>query len=315
VYVLASVNPEAGLRNPRMRVLTKSKITYSLTLGLMLGLGVGAISALGTSAGWLPGLAILVGFLLIAMRKPLRRWRATRGPFPEWASDWLEEHVGVYPHLAGEARRRFDTDVQIILDEWRFEGSGQVKVTEKRRLRVAAGAALLLHGHPEWELPYRHTVLFYSEQFDDDYVIESEGEFDGMAHQQGPIILSVKALDECWQGDPGAGNVVLHELAHLLDYKTEFADGVPSLVDARSAVAWQALVHREMERIKRGRSILPDYGSTEPAELFACAVESFFEESDLLERRHPELFAALKALFNMDPRTGTMSAAAEFRNR
>jgi len=114
----------------------------------------------------------------------------------------------------------------------------------------------------------------------------------------------VEALEESWADRDDGRNVVLHELAHLLDYATAFADGVPSLVDARSTRAWEALVKREMDRIRRGNSILDDYGATEPAEFFAVAVESFFERPGRMQRLHPELFAAMAALFNMDPRTG-----------
>jgi len=33
------------------------------------------------------------------------------------------------------------------------------------------------------------------------------------------------------------------------------------------------------------------------------AVENFFERPELLAHRHPELFAALQAFFNLDPRS------------
>lgn len=296
-----------------MRVLSRSDFAFRLTLGLLLGLGVGAISAYGTGTGWWPGPVVLVAFLFLSLRKALRRWRATRNALPPGAVGWLERHVLLYGRLGPDARRRFETDVRIILDEWIFEGVGPVEVTDAMRWGVAAGAAVLLHGRPDWELPYRQTVLFYPDAFDDEYLVDGEGEFDGMAHQQGPVILSAAALEDSWGDGEDGSNVVLHELAHLLDYKTEFADGVPSLVDPRSTVAWQALVRKEMLRIRRRRSILDSYGATDPAEFFAVAVESFFEQPDLLEERHPKLFAALEALFQMDPRTGLPPAGVPER--
>ncbi|MBO6574740.1 MAG: zinc-dependent peptidase [Rhodothermales bacterium] len=287
-----------------MRILTRSHLAYTLVLATLIGVGIGTMSALGLEAGWFPGLIAFAAMVVLLQRKSLRRWRTTRAPLPEWKRKWLATHLPLYTSLSQTDRGRFDVDVQIVLNEWRFEGVNGAQPTEARRLSVAAGAALLMHGHPEWELPYRQGVLFYPDHFDDDYDIEAHADFDGMAHQQGPIILSIRALDTAWNR-PGDGNVVLHELAHLLDYKTEFADGMPALVDARSADAWADLVDREMDRIERGDSIIRDYGATEPAEFFACAVESFFVEPSRLARHHAELFGALKALFNLDPRAGT----------
>lgn len=292
-----------------MRVVNRSDLVFRLFLGLLIGLGVGVMSVFGTETGWLPGLIALAAFLFVAMRKPLRRWRAARSSLPPGATEWLERHIRLYRRLDAAGRRRFDTDVRILLQEWVFEGVGDLEVTDTLRLGVAGAAALLLHGRPDWEFPHRQTVLFYPDAFDDDYTVESEGEFEGMAHEQGPVILSVKAIEDSWTGGEDGWNVVLHELAHLLDYGTEFAAGVPSLVDPRSVVAWQSLVRKEMLRIRRRRSILDRYGGDDPAEFFAVAVESFFEQPDLMEERHPELFAALEALFRMDPRTGRPPAA------
>ena len=287
-----------------MRVLSRSSLAFHVVLGLILGLGAGVISAAGADLGWMPGLVVLAVYLFFAFRKPLRRWRATRNPLPTEARDWLRAHVSMYRKLDAPIRSRFDRDVLIILDEWIFESVNGIKITPEMKVGVAAGAALLLHGRPDWELPHRQSVLFYPEHFDEDYILGGEGDFDGMAHEQGPVILSTKAMKESWAHGSDGENVVLHELAHLLDYETQFADGVPSLIDPRSTVAWQALVKKEMQRIEDGRSMLDSYGATEPAEFFAVAVETFFERPDAMAKRHPKLFAALEALFNLDPRTG-----------
>jgi Mlc titration factor MtfA (ptsG expression regulator) len=49
--------------------------------------------------------------------------------------------------------------------------------------------------------------------------------------------------------------------------------------------------------------MLRRYAAQNPAELFAVAVENFFERPDLMSRRHPELFAALRNIFRIDPLT------------
>ncbi len=285
-----------------MQVVSRSYIAYRVTLAVIVGVGVGIVAAVAMPPGWLAGVGIFVLVLLISLRKPIRRLRAVRSALPAGTREWLERFVPLYRKLDEDARRRFENDMKIVLDEWTYEGVDAVEVTPEMKIGVAAGAALLLHGRPDWELPRHQTVLFYPDRFDSDYMLHEEAAFDGMAHQQGPIILSSVALKESWEDTEDANNVVLHELAHLLDYKNEFADGVPSLLDPGSAVAWQDLVRKEMWRIRHRRSMLRGYGATNPAEFFAVSVENFFERPSLMAEKHPQLFAAMMALFNLDPR-------------
>ena len=50
------------------------------------------------------------------------------------------------------------------------------------------------------------------------------------------------------------------------------------------------------DRFLHRRPALDDYGAESPAELFAVAVESFFETPDELRRQYPALHAHLEAL-------------------
>ena len=282
-----------------MQVASRSYLTYRLALAVVIGGGAGFIGAVSVPGGWIVGLALFLAILVISLRMPLRRLRAVRRELPAGVRRWLEED---FPWLPTLDRERFDRDVKIVLREWTFEGVDGVEVDDWMRAGVAAGAALLLHGRPLWELPPRQTVLFYPDRFDADYLIEDDATFDGMAHHQGPIILSARAVEESWDDPADGSNVVLHELAHLLDFENAFADGVPSLLDPGSEVAWRELVRRETRRVRLGRSMLRRYAAKDPAEFFAVSVENFFERPDMMEERHPELFGALKALFRMDPR-------------
>jgi hypothetical protein len=257
------------------------------------------VGAVATPVGWWLGVPALAIALIAALRRPLRRLRALRRDLTPGEAARIDELAALFP---GAHRERFEKDVRIVLDEWGFEGIDGVEVTDRIKVGVAAGAALLLHGRPEWELPARQSVLLYPDRFDEDYLATDSAAFDGMAHQQGPIILSALAIEESWANVEDGQNVVLHELAHLLDYENEFADGVPSLIHSGSAVAWHDLVEKEMRRVKLGRSVLRRYAAKNKAEFFAVAVENFFERSNLLAESHPELFSALQALFSLDPR-------------
>lgn len=286
-----------------MRIARPANLLLTLTMALLVGVGAGVVGAAATDLGPWPGVIAGAGAALLGLRRPLRRWRLARRPWPAEAERWLCEHVRFYRDLDEAGRARFRRDVRFILAEHTFEGVDGVEVTDTARLAVAAGAALMLHGRPDWEIPGRRTFLFYPDVFDADYHDTDDAEFDGMAHAQGPVILSLPAVFEGWAHPGDGSNVVLHELAHLFDFSTHYADGVPSLMAGSSADAWESLVRREMKKVRAGRSLLRRYAAHDPAEFFAVAVEVFFERPHALSARHPELYRALCALFYLDPRT------------
>jgi|TARA_R110000823_G_scaffold196376_1_gene327758 Mlc titration factor MtfA (ptsG expression regulator) len=53
-----------------------------------------------------------------------------------------------------------------------------------------------------------------------------------------------------------------------------------------------------MEAINDNHSDIRKYGGTNQAEFFAVASEYFFERSDLLKKKHPELYKMLVECFN-----------------
>jgi len=291
-----------------MRILRRSTFVNAVLLALVVGGAVALVGAQVHPLWAVAGLPVTLVILAVGMRRAVRRWRTARRSMPREWRRWLRRRVPLYDRLSDDARQRFDRDVQFVLDEYAFEGVEGVEVTDALRLSVAAGVALLLHGRPNWELPGSRSVLFYPERFNDDYYDSARGEYDGMAHPQGPIILTAPAVAASWNRPADGDNVVLHELAHLFDFDSEGADGVPSLVDPATAESWQALVRQEMRRVEAGRSILRPYAAEAPSEFFAVAVEVFFEQPRRMARHHDALFGALVAVFQLDPRTGRQTA-------
>jgi len=290
-----------------MRIVRRSTVFTTLLVALTVGGGVGVMgSQVWATPGATVGLVPAVLILWIGLRRPLSRWRIAQRSFSRAWRRWLNEKIPLYRRLDAEAAARFERDVQFALEEYTFEGVEEVEVTDPLRLGVAAGVATLLHGRPDWELPGSRAVLFYPGRFNDEYYGQGwEAAYDGMAHQQGPILLTAASVERSWNGSGDGDNVVLHELAHLFDFDNEGADGVPSLVAPESATKWQALVQQEMKRVRKGQSLLRSYAAEAPSEFFAVAVEVFFEQPFRLADRHEALFRALVAFFHLDPRTGT----------
>jgi Mlc titration factor MtfA (ptsG expression regulator) len=286
-----------------MQILRPANMISGGIIVVLLAVLLAVVGAKATPWGGWPGL-VPVLFGLWGLRKPLRRWHLARSSFPAAGRTWLEAHVPFYRHLDATGRIRFERDVRFFLDDQRFEAVQDAPATEQHRLAVAAGAALMLHGRPDWELSRRRTFLFYPTRFDEDYYDTDTADFDGMVHPQGPVILAVDAIEEGWQHPHDGSNVVLHELAHLFDFNTDGADGFPALMDRASAGAWVALVRREMRQVIFGRSMLRRYAAKNPAEFFAVATENFFERPDVMAEYHPELFEAMTAFYHLDPRIG-----------
>lgn len=262
--------------------------------------GLAAWRGAGVAVGVGVGLALWALVALVALSRPLLRLRVARQRLPEAQRTWLAEHVAVYAALDAEGKDRFERDVRFLLADLRFEAVDGLALTDTLRLAVAAGGATLLAGRPDWELPLGRTILFVPDSFDEAYGDEEAGVYDGMVHAQGPVVLSAEAVAAGWSRADGS-NVVLHELAHLFDIDGQGADGLPTFLDPASAGAWRALADSEMRRARTGRSVLRSYAAHDRAELFAVATEQFFERPARLRVRHPELYAALRAFYALDP--------------
>jgi Mlc titration factor MtfA (ptsG expression regulator) len=264
----------------------------------------GGLFALGwiRDAAW-PLVVAPVGLLAhawLVARKPLRRAKALDTPFPEAWRRILKRRVGFYEALDEAGRAHFEHSVRIILADYQFEAVAGAKLDDEIRLLAASGAAMLVHGMDHWEFPAQRTILIYPDHFSDEYQVARQNQIAGMVHQQGPIILSARALKDGFKREDGH-NVAVHEFAHVLDFDDGAADGIPGMLSPRCIEPWLELMKDEMRRVKKGKSVLRKYAGTNQAELFAVAVEGFFERPAKMRRRHPELYEALTELFRLDP--------------
>ncbi len=285
-----------------MRTIARADVLFHSILVAVLVFSIIALAVESLHPAWaLLSVPVLLIYASMALRRPLRRLRLSAKPFPpEWRSILLK-NVRFYADLDDEGRRGFERDLCFFLGDQKIEGVGGVEVTDEIRVLIAAGAAVLLHGQPEWELPRGHTILVYPESFDDKFRVGREGPFLGQMHGQGPIIISRRALLEGWQRSGDGSNVVLHEFAHLMDMRSARSDGVPRMLNTAATAEWLKLIHAEMLKVKQHRSILRFYAATNEAEFFAVAVENFFERPRAMRDHHPELYRAFSEFFNQDP--------------
>lgn len=243
-----------------------------------------------------------------------RRARLRARSFP---ADWdamLRRRWDLYEALPEADRRELQGHMQVFLAEKRFEGCAGLEVTEEMRVLVAAQASLLLLHRETDYYPRLVAVLMYPGSFrsprtrhDEAGVVTEHHEvLSGESWERGTVVL---AWDEVrrglrWGGD--GYNVVIHEFAHQLDYDNGPADGCPGLTRRQARRDWARVMQAGYDQLcrdsDRGQwTFLDPYGATDPAEYFAVAAESFFEQPRELRREHPDLYEQLRRYFRQDP--------------
>jgi Mlc titration factor MtfA (ptsG expression regulator) len=253
----------------------------------------------GSALGTLGGVGAGSWLVAAASRRDARRRALLADPFPP---AWRELLLGAYDHyerLPLMMRARFEDDVRIFIDEKRITGI-EVALDDEICLLVAASAVTLSLAWRDYEWDALTEVLIYPQDFDRDYGFE-RAELAGQAHPWGTIILSLPALLESFRDPDDAYHVGLHEFAHLLDVQEGHMNGIFAGLSTLQQREWVTLMESEMARLRRGQSVVDDYGSDEPAEFLAVAVEAFFETPLALRQRHRELYTFLAAYFSQDP--------------
>lgn len=318
-------------------------------LAVMVGLAaVVALAAVPVSDA--PRGISLLGFLvgviyyLVASRRERRRLRLLRTPFPDPWRETLEQRVPLYGLLSPSEKQRFESEIQLFLGEQRIyslrpDGGEQgPTLSDESRLLVAASAATLLLGRPEWRLPTIRDIVIYPTAFAEEtyrlWPNDPQGPHAhavGMVHAQGPILFSLDALERSFPsalsgrgtlsatagvGEPALPHVGLHEFAHVLDFigtgDRPTAAGVPAMLTTGTAARWHQQLSLERERLAAGQSILSPYGLKNEAELFAVSVESFFQDALRMRVHHAELYSLLSEFFNQDPAARLVAHHAAF---
>jgi MtfA peptidase len=227
-----------------------------------------------------------------------RRRRILSVPIPRFWTDSLQARSGHYRRLPADYRAQFNEQVQMFLAERRITGI-DTPLSDELKLLVAASAVTLTVGWPGYTWDQVTEVLVYPEDFDRDYSLGAD--LSGQAHPWGIVILSAPALQRSFDVTDVRSHLGVHEFAHLLDLAHSRFDGIPPYLSDESIRQWMAIMAQEEERLRRGDSELSPYGLTGPEELFAVALEAFFQTPVAVKRSHGELYEFLAGYFRQDP--------------
>ncbi len=257
-----------------------------------------------------------VFFLVRRARRGALRERLMAEPLPEQWEPILKQNVPLYSRLPDEMQRELRGLINIFLHEKRFEGCGGLEITDEIRVTVAGQACILLLNRKTDFYPRLSSILVYPGAYVAKEVWHTEAGFEveedsvrfGESWDSGTVVLAWDIVKHgAWDWKDGH-NVVLHEFAHRLDQQDGTADGAPILEQRSRYVTWARTLSREYEqlqkKVKRGRkTVMDDYGATDPAEFFAVATETFFEKSRQMKKKHPELYSELRTYYKLYPST------------
>jgi Mlc titration factor MtfA (ptsG expression regulator) len=270
-------------------------------------------------------LAALAGAGALAWWVP--RWRLRRAlarPFDPAHEAILERNVVQYRGMAAAARAELRALVQRFLLQKKFVGCDGLDVTDEMRVTIAAQACMLLMGRPRKVFATLHTVLVYPGAFlvprrqvdAAGVVTEERQDLLGESWGDGRVVLSWDHVRRAGNEVPPAQNVVLHEFAHQLDSESGSNNGAPWLGARERYRRWSEVLGRNFERLRADAwygqyGVLDHYGASSPAEFFAVATESFFEQPYRLAARHPDLFDEFLGYYRVDPRAWFPNPLAE----
>ena len=252
-------------------------------------------------------------FERLRRRRESRRLQRLAVPVEAWEAaiaDWP-----VAARYRGEARTRLRDMALHFLLRKQFVAADGLEITDAMQLRIATMAVVpVLELGLEWYDGWV-TLILYTGAFipahdrEDEYgIVHTEREpLTGETSAHGAVILS-------WEDVAGASgadayNVVIHEMAHKLDMRSDGGpNGAPPLHPDMDPVAWTRAFTAAWEDLENraaadGDDELPidPYALQDAGEFFAVTSECFFEAPARLAEYWPELYRQLSAFYRQDP--------------
>lgn len=239
-----------------------------------------------------------------------RRKKILAQRFPEPWSLHLQRNVRLTWEMSASEMESLHGRIGIFVAEKHWEGCDGLQLTEEIKVTIAAQACLMLLGVNDYYFDNVKSVLVYPRAFhrsvEDGVTAGNSQHRAGEAWQGGPIILSWQDSLAGGRNEDDGQNVVIHEFAHALDGLDGEMGGSVMFGEESLSRQWREVVEIEYAELceakEQGRSTLLDhYGATNPAEFFAVATETFFEQPRRLADEHSELFGLLKKYYRIDP--------------
>lgn len=243
----------------------------------------------------------LGSFLIFFIIYQLIRRKSFPAPSVEVIKNALQQQVLFYQRLDENDKNEFERRVLLFLKSVNIQGVN-TSIQETDKVLVGAAAIIPIFAFKDWEYRNIKEVLLYPATFNDQYQTKGKGRnvlgMVGDGTMNRVMILSLPELRKGFSNTTDKSNTAIHEFVHLVDKDDGYADGLPQqLLSHRYAVPWLKHIHQEISLIRQGKSDINPYATTNEAEFLAVAAEYFFEQPQLMETKHPELYQLLQQMF------------------
>jgi Mlc titration factor MtfA (ptsG expression regulator) len=262
-------------------------------------------------------LCLVVGIAGQPLWKTYQRKRWAQHPFPAHWRKILRKRVPLVGRLPTHLQLQLKKHMQAFIAEKPFIACGGLRLTEEMRVVIAAQACLLVLNRSLAHFDHVRQILVYPAAFAVDRVStdgagvqqEHRQALAGESWSQGQVILSWQDALEGAAAPSDGRNVVIHEFAHQLDQENGAAHGAPPPSVGNTAhdpLRWKqvmgaAFSELQLAAVQGHETLLNHYGAQDPAEFFAVASETFFEQGAALQNDNVALYQALKAYYQVDP--------------
>ena len=261
---------------------------------------------------------LLILFLLflaaqawIYFRRLYLKRRIEKTPFPPELLRYLRR-IPQYCLLDESLKKSLHRKILYFLATKEFRGV-KVSVTEEMKAVISFYACLMVLKIPQECYEVLQTILIYPS----DVLYEDLRSRGGIYRKEQVILEGQSAGDTvviAWSDARKEAyhlchrNVVVHELAHVLDFEEGAMDGIPPLERSRTD-EWSRVLYRRFralrEKSRRNRewgdyALLGEYAGTDEAEFFAVVTELYFQRPWILTRHFPDLYREWKGFFGLD---------------
>lgn len=261
------------------------------------------------------GVMIVGGIVLAMYLKYRHRQKLMREQLPPEYIEILEKYVALYSILPENLKKELHGRIAIFLDEKDFEGCGDLEISDRIKVTIAAFACMLLLNKNFDYYPSLNSILVYPDAYvaSDSRsslggvtVVQKESARLGESWTHGNLVLSWQQIENEASDIHCHQNVILHEFAHQLDQLDGYADGTPPLPNKGIYPEWRKVMTQEYNHLCEEaehavRDVIDWYGATNPAEFFAVTTESFFCNPIALKKAHEKLYDLFVEFYQLNP--------------